>query len=755
MIAELTTHLWQSTLFAAAAALLTLAFRNNRAKVRFWLWLSASLKFFIPFALLMNLGSRIEWTPATQKIATQIATPAVSFAVEIVADPFPVTATPAAPHSIDWTPVLLIGLWACGLLAITLIRLRLWLRVRAAVRASTPLQIPAAVGIRSAPGLLEPGVVGLLTPVLLLPEGIVDRLTPSQLQAVLAHELCHVRRRDNLFASIHMIVEAVFWFHPLVWWIGARLVEERERACDEDVLSLGSQPRVYADAILSVCKLYVESPLVCVSGVTGSDIKQRIEAIMNEQSGQALNRAKKVLLATAGFAALAIPVMIGVVIGIGHLPAIQAQSPVAIPPTPPVMAQAPVPSLAPAASTPAIPATSAAPALPANGEHRLVAMLFDFSAMSYDDQAQARDSGIRFVQNDLKPGDLVCVMQAGVGPLQVRQDFTADPASIRAAIQGLSAAAPVDSAGATDARLSIIETAAKMLAGFPEKKSLMYYSTGITQSGVENQAHLKAVMHAAVQANVAIYPIDARGAIAGAAAASGAGRGAQVVPAPEGLSQEEYNRRVAEAQQKFGATNAAMSRTYIRYGPPDQIDSTNTRPPGQVWRYNYLPNFHSSVEFEFTPGKSGNALGMKINYPLPIEYSGTPAVDTTLAEALNGENQGRGPAPPATNVTAGLPVRHTSIGVYPVGEQTRLSVPLDSLSGTIDILAQVRTRPVAGTADRVVGSLRDTVTLAGTSQSGMYQAEFMFDAGSYICRVLVREASTGRVFTETINFDVK
>lgn len=47
-----------------------------------------------------------------------------------------------------------------------------------------------------------------------------------------------------------MIVESVFWFYPLVWWIGARLVEERERACDESVLTLGSEPREYADATL-------------------------------------------------------------------------------------------------------------------------------------------------------------------------------------------------------------------------------------------------------------------------------------------------------------------------------------------------------------------------------------------------------------------------------------------------------------------------------------------------------------------------
>src|SRR6185295_15081393 len=159
---------------------------------------------------------------------------------------------------------------------IALVRLRGWRRVRAALHASRAMDIEAAIPVRVSSGLLEPGVVGVLRPVLLIPDGIAGRLTPPQLASVLAHELCHVRRRDNLFASIHMIVEAIFWFHPLVWWIGAKLVEERERACDEEVLSLGSAPHVYAEGIVNVCKLYVESPLVCVSGVTGSNLRKRI-----------------------------------------------------------------------------------------------------------------------------------------------------------------------------------------------------------------------------------------------------------------------------------------------------------------------------------------------------------------------------------------------------------------------------------------------------------------------------------------------
>ena len=60
MIAELTNHLWQSTVFALVAGLLTLGFRRNRAHVRYWLWLSASFKFLLPFSLLMSLGHRLD-----------------------------------------------------------------------------------------------------------------------------------------------------------------------------------------------------------------------------------------------------------------------------------------------------------------------------------------------------------------------------------------------------------------------------------------------------------------------------------------------------------------------------------------------------------------------------------------------------------------------------------------------------------------------------------------------------------------------
>jgi len=316
MISELANHLWQSTLFAVAVALLTVMCRKNHAGVRYWLWFSASIKFFIPFTLLVALGDRLEW-PAR---APQIAPLAVSATVAQVSRPFVeepalgVLAVPEAARGVDWLAIVLFAVWASGFISMIVIRLRMWRHIRAAVRASSPwgipgLPLPAGVDVRSTPGVIEPGVVGLWRPVLLVPAGIEDDLTPRQLASVLTHELCHIRRRDNMTAAVHMITEAVFWFHPLVWWIGSRLVDERERACDQEVLRTFGEPQIYAEGIVNVCRRYVETPLACVSGVSGANVKNRIRDIMTNRAAAKLSVGKKAVLAVVGTVAVVAPIL--------------------------------------------------------------------------------------------------------------------------------------------------------------------------------------------------------------------------------------------------------------------------------------------------------------------------------------------------------------------------------------------------------------------------------------------------------------
>jgi uncharacterized protein (TIGR03435 family) len=308
----LTNHLWQSTLFAALVSLAAFALKSNQPKTRYWLWLAASAKFLVPFSLLVELGSRVE-VPAASPVVPALA-------VEQITTSF----SPVEPQIIGtplW-PEFLVAIWLAGVVVILTRWFRRWLLIRSAVRGAAPLPLAAPITILSSPTPVEPGVFGIFRPVLLVPAGITSRLSPGEFDAIVAHELSHVHRRDNLTAAIHMLVEALFWFHPLVWWIGARLVEERERACDEAVLNAGSHPHIYAQGILNVCKFYLESPLACASGVTGADLRKRIEAIVSNHLTHRLTLARKLMLAAIGTTAVAIPIVIGIL----NAPQIRAQS---------------------------------------------------------------------------------------------------------------------------------------------------------------------------------------------------------------------------------------------------------------------------------------------------------------------------------------------------------------------------------------------------------------------------------------------
>src|ERR1035437_1727869 len=312
-LSPLANHIWQSTLFAAVAWLLTLALRKNRAAMRYWLWLAASVKFLIPFSLLLSAGAHLGW-----RAAPAIAHSQLSFAMGEISQPFaipaPMPESAAATPPLNPLPALPFGGWLCGIAIGIGFWVRWWRQMRAVLRVATPLDLNLPIRGMSSPARMEPGVIGIFKPFLLLPEAITEHLTPAQLEGILAHELRHVQRRDNLTGAIHMLVETIFWFHPLVWWIRTRLMEERERACDEEVMRMGREPQVYAESILKVCEFYLASASPCAAGVTGGELKKRIEGIMANEFVRNLSYGKKIVLASAAILAAAGPGVFG---GIG------------------------------------------------------------------------------------------------------------------------------------------------------------------------------------------------------------------------------------------------------------------------------------------------------------------------------------------------------------------------------------------------------------------------------------------------------
>jgi bla regulator protein blaR1 len=324
-------HLWQSTAFAAVAWGVTLLLRKNQARIRYGIWLAASVKFLLPFSLLIGLGGML---PRPQR---PVVTMPVYSAVDEVGLPFSEVESVAVAAAVDPTHAarmprhgwgtLLLASWSCGVVVV----LAVWsMRCRQVVRTLRRARrveygrevellrrVADVAGVRPVPlamsrEWMEPGMFGVWRPVLIWPEGLSARLEDEHIEAVMVHELAHAKRRDNLTATLHMIVEAAFWFHPLVWWMERRMVEERERACDEAVIALGGRPEVYAESLLKAVRFCVESPLVCVAGITGADLAARVRGIMTLRL-ERLGVLRKVGLAALGVAAILGPVAFGVV----------------------------------------------------------------------------------------------------------------------------------------------------------------------------------------------------------------------------------------------------------------------------------------------------------------------------------------------------------------------------------------------------------------------------------------------------------
>lgn len=178
-----------------------------------------------------------------------------------------------------------------------------------------------------------------------------------------------------------------------------------------------------------------------------------------------------------------------------------------------------------------------APDEPTYQDKRLLALFFDFSSMQPADEIRAQQSAIKFLEEKMGPSDMVAIITFS-SRLRIEQDFTDDREKLREIINGFpigemgDMAVEADDAdpdsgedtGAafvadetefnmfnTDRKLAALEQAAEKLAVLPQKKALVYFSSGAGKTGVENQSQLRATINTAMKSNVAIYPVDARG----------------------------------------------------------------------------------------------------------------------------------------------------------------------------------------------------------------------------------------------------
>jgi len=258
---------WQGTAIGLTAAAGFRLLRTTAPHVRYLLASAAMATMLVaPIATMMRLSAS---TSAIEgpRFSTSTVSTAATRSPDVARD---VAGTSAARASagrsrLDAVLPAIVLLWLTG---VALLQLRLmggWWRVRRLHRASlrtTPsawqaMMAPLAtrLGLRHLVHVVEthavdiPTVIGWWRPVILLPVSALAGLTPGQADAILVHELAHIRRHDYLVNGLQHVTETLLFYHPAVWWISRRMRIEREQCCDAVVVELCGDPIDYAAAL--------------------------------------------------------------------------------------------------------------------------------------------------------------------------------------------------------------------------------------------------------------------------------------------------------------------------------------------------------------------------------------------------------------------------------------------------------------------------------------------------------------------------
>ena len=172
---------------------------------------------------------------------------------------------------------------------------------RMRVRGRDAISMRVSVNIRTA------AVIGWLRPVILVPASALTGLAPHQMEAVLAHELAHIRRHDYLVNLLQSVVETLFFYHPAVWYLSRRVRLERENCCDDDAVAVVGDPVTYAGALTDLELLRQGVPALAMAANGGSLLRrvQRLLAPRSEDAAPSWSTATGLLTLAVVFAVLA------------------------------------------------------------------------------------------------------------------------------------------------------------------------------------------------------------------------------------------------------------------------------------------------------------------------------------------------------------------------------------------------------------------------------------------------------------------
>ena len=423
-------------------------------------------------------------------------------------------------------------------------------------------------------------------------------------------------------------------------------------------------------------------------------------------------------------------------------------------------------------------------------DRRLLALYFDMTAMRPSDQLRALAAAETFIRTQMTTADLVSILRYSGGSVDVLQDFTADRNHLLSILEtlvvgeGQGDAASVDDASSadtgaafgqddsqfnifnTDRQLSALQTAARMLGQLNEKKSLIYFASGLRLNGVDNEAQLQATVDAAIRAGVSFWPIDARGLVAqaplgdatqGSPGNAGMYSGAAALATTTNLQQSQdtlfslagdtggkalldYNdltKGIVQAQQ-------AISSYYIlEYYP------TNTALDGRFRHVKISVNPELSAKLDFRQGYFAGKEFSKfttVDKERQLEDAlmlGDPITDLTIAIEINYFQLNR--AEYFVPIVVKIPGRELALAKRGGAEHT-----------LIDFVGEVKDlyggTTVTNVRDNVNIKLTDATASELAKQPIEYEAGFTLLPGKYMIKFLARDDETGRMGTYQTTF---
>jgi VWFA-related protein len=424
-------------------------------------------------------------------------------------------------------------------------------------------------------------------------------------------------------------------------------------------------------------------------------------------------------------------------------------------------------------------------------DHRLLAIYFDMTSMQILDQLHALDAATAFVKKQMSKSDMMAIMQYTGTGVDVLQDFTDDKDKLLTTIATLVAgeadntgeasadASAADTGAAfgqddsefnifnTDRQLAALDTATKMLGTLNEKKSLIYFASGMQLNGVDNQAQLRATVNDAIRMGVSFWPIDARGLTA----TSPLGNATQGSQGGQGM----YTGAAAMAQQmNFAKSQDTLYTLASDTGGKAMLDyndlgqgivnaeksitsyyiigyyTSNDNPDGKFRRVKItLPN-NADAKLDYRQGYYANKVFAKFT---------TADKETQLADALRMED-------PITELTMMVEVNYfrqnkaesfVPIMVKIPGSELALAKKGGAEHTVIDFIGEIKDDQ--GTTIQNIRDYRD-IKLTGATAAEWTKRPIAYDTGynllpgDYKLKVLARDSETGRIGTYMGSFHV-